>query len=518
MPSNNNPRIIWMPTGNISDQQIFGATQNSQIMPSNVPIDLKLLKSAEDKLIAKENFYGTHYRANRRSLNSRQEEFMFRRQFSEINKLKLIWSEIPIALNRIPGRTENNLALLQPRVLQNQAYQSVCFECHQIIPLEYTFVCNGKMWCSIHTPISSITCRSCGRSISDKSSIKIIKGFDNRNFAICSTCFMVAEYKCIGCSKILTKEYWEYERCSNCLIDQAAPFRDFSYSMKWAQGVGIGEIVRSPRIYAAELECVISKNRLNKISSLLPKEVGISTDGSIRTTDEEKGIEIQTPRLSGLQGEELINQITGVLNSADATINKSCGLHLHLEGSEFLPFDRRLYPRHLIDLWLAYLVFEDVLFSFVPYGRKNNNYCQFLNSAFNYFEVWQLHNLAEIERYWYGVYSIIDLNGVKREKHHPSRYFGINFHSLFTEGHLEIRLHSGTVSYRKILEWANLHATIMDFAMLGGFTEDILNEARAVSLQERTKMLLNILGLSGSSKRWFLERQKKFSNKNNLDD
>jgi hypothetical protein len=169
-----------------------------------------------------------------------------------------------------------------------------------------------------------------------------------------------------------------------------------------------------------------------------------------------------------------------------------------------------------------YLSMEEVLLSFLPNSRRSNKYCMLMRSYFHISEIQQVNNLEQLEKLWYRVSKRMDLMHRKSGKYDDTRYMGINLHSFFKDGHVEIRYHSGTTNARKILEWVNLHQTILDKA-----SEEVLvhgryrasssigsQAAKAMenpNLAEKTQLFFDILNLPASSRAYFLDRQAIFS-------
>jgi hypothetical protein len=98
-------------------------------------------------------------------------------------------------------------------------------------------------------------------------------------------------------------------------------------------------------------------------------------------------------------------------------VNRSCGLHVHVDMRGKTENDALALAKH-VDRWLY------ALREYVPMSRRENSYCQF---------------------------------GVSRH----DRYRAVNLVALQKYKTLEIRLHSGTVSYEKIISWVRLVELLM---------------------------------------------------------
>lgn len=272
-----------------------------------------------------------------------------------------------------------------------------------------------------------------------------------------------------------------------------------------------GSILESDRIFSVEFETIYpSIKALNKILSQQPKALGACLDASI----EGNGAEFQTPKMKGKAGEDFIFTFTDNLKKAKFQAeHKTCGLHIHLDGkNEFTKGDTAL--NRLKVLFLFYLIFEDVIFSFLPKSRRRNRYCKSIKEGYHVSEIMNAPSIEELEKVWYRVGTTARVMNSKREHRNNTRYAGVNFHTLISEDHLEIRYHSGTINPVKIMEWVNLHTKIMDLIVSNVITFDTIDRSQDfLFLEEKTEAFLEFLSLSKGSRDYFLKRQKKFTEK-----
>ena len=129
-----------------------------------------------------------------------------------------------------------------------------------------------------------------------------------------------------------------------------------------------------------------------------------------------------------------------------------------------------------------------------------------------------LDSIADIERKWYKVHrqtasaikSEIEMH--KGNHYDDSRYMGINFHSLLSEGHLEIRYHSGTLQAEKILHWTTLHLQILDAIADGKISfSQLMSAERKIVLTDKIKFMFELLKLDKATERYLWKRIKKFN-------
>ena len=97
-------------------------------------------------------------------------------------------------------------------------------------------------------------------------------------------------------------------------------------------------------------------------------------------------------------------------------------------------------------------------------------------------------------------------------KYHDTRYFGVNLHSFFHAGHVEVRYHSGTINAVKILRWVNLHASVLDRIADGSISLAALLTAQdALTMKDKLTTFFSLLCLSDDEQQYFLARAAKFN-------
>lgn len=185
---------------------------------------------------------------------------------------------------------------------------------------------------------------------------------------------------------------------------------------------------KSPRDYdkwvAIELECLSTLNT-RELGVLIAKAypwvtefVTVKSDGSLRPHDtvhtEAVELVICSPR------NRLSEVLTPVLTLVKkyATVNKSCGMHVH--------FDMRSEP-NFKQAFARLASCQDILFKMVPESRRDNQYCRRLPTP-NY----------------------------DKARRDCSRYHVVNPQSYGKYKTLEVRLHGGTLSFEKIIRWVSL--------------------------------------------------------------
>ena len=282
--------------------------------------------------------------------------------------------------------------------------------------------------------------------------------------------------------------------------------REFTVNPAWIS-TKHGDIVPAIAKVGIELECVALDE--NDTSSSVPIEVGVTNDGSISGN----GLEIVTPPAQGKGFEKMVDAIVKGLRDSRVKINRSCGFHVHIDGTMLEEKTRR------ISLLLAsYLAYEDVIMSFLPPSRRTNNYSHPLRAFAHLDEIVRLgnENRQGLEELWYRDSGVI-LNQRKHGKYDDTRYRGLNLHSFFHSGNYEIRYHSGTINPEKIKYWVSLHLLVLkaacDAEERNGLNtvREFQNAITETSLEMKTSQFFDYIQAPLSLRNFYAKRQGMFN-------
>lgn len=224
----------------------------------------------------------------------------------------------------------------------------------------------------------------------------------------------------------------------------------------------------SLRLLSAEIEICGIKNTIRPLEKVLETwNCSVVSDGSLPGG----GFELNTHPASGDYWVEQISNICEGLQEAEAWVNGRAGCHIHIDARDYgyLALTRALRLLSCV---------EPALFAITPAFRNKNTYCTFW--ALNYLKA--IHtvertypNMSERKRTvtmrnailyaLYKNYSKETVEKVRRSKGAGARYRGINLHSWFFRGTLEVRIPVGTIYAQNITNWGVLLANILDVAM-----------------------------------------------------
>ena len=147
----------------------------------------------------------------------------------------------------------------------------------------------------------------------------------------------------------------------------------------------------------------------------------IVTDASVHN-----GYEIVSPILTGENGMNQLKLVCEALNELGATVDRSCGVHVHLDA-------RDLTAREVLTIYKRYGEHEEQIDLCMPRSRRadNGTYCRGIKDI--------AANIAEMDK--------------PRLSRYTGRFHKINLTNLTGSGSLEFRQHSGTTEFKKIGNW-----------------------------------------------------------------
>jgi hypothetical protein len=175
--------------------------------------------------------------------------------------------------------------------------------------------------------------------------------------------------------------------------------------------------------------------RVERYGHAVPRNWKIVEDGSVidRTATSFRGLggELVSPPLTGEEGLEEVRKALRAMVAAGATVNKTCGLHVHVDAADLTGAD-------VARIFVNYRSHESVINQFMPRSRVDNGYAR-------------------------PVSAMYDFPGFLTRVQNPSamhavaasfeRYSTVNFASYARHGTVEFRQHSGSVNASKVTNW-----------------------------------------------------------------
>jgi len=328
---------------------------------------------------------------------------------------------------------------------------------------------------------------------------------------VCDTCFSNNYTICAHCDVVISNDNSVYcddcqeSYCQDCYDDDHqhenyGDVKERSVSSVFLQSATAKNMVHN-RCVGVEIEVEKCSDRYS-ITYDLPQVVGVSEDGSL----DESGIEMQTPPASGAKFEKVVKDTLKVISRYGCQATRSCGLHIHIDAR-----DVRYNPTKLSKILRAYYAVEPLLYAMLPKSRYGSTFCKPLRQNYTYEDL-ITRGLDKLERIWYKEPDKDRRNQMKNSKYDEkgTRYTGLNLHSLFYRGSVEVRYHSGTTDWNKIRHWTILNLCIVEYAINHYQEKEI--KALSLELQERAQAsgllgkIAKIIRIPNSTKKYIAER------------
>ena len=173
----------------------------------------------------------------------------------------------------------------------------------------------------------------------------------------------------------------------------------------------------------------------------------IMRDASIDTDGGEQ-CEFVTPKCT-YEDMGTVQECIRALRKAGAKVNKSCGLHVHIDGANHT-------AQSLKNLIFTFRAKEDLIFKAVKTQRSRlGQWCKPIDDALinNIKKVRNLDN-RNLRTTWYNTYN--DNYRSQSEHYHGSRYHALNLHSMWYRGTVEFRLFEATLHAGEVRTYITL--------------------------------------------------------------
>jgi hypothetical protein len=204
------------------------------------------------------------------------------------------------------------------------------------------------------------------------------------------------------------------------------------------------------RRFGVEIECV-GLGRITALQNLLDEGVRVYDAGYSHTTssqwkivsdgslsldggtaaERQYAFEIVSPVLQGEAGLQEVKKVVDILYRSGATVNRTCGLHIHIDASGLTVDDVKTIVSR-------YATHEEEIDKVMPPSRRLNNCrCAYSIKGSVASSVMRssVRTTAELARAT------------------ASRFMKVNLHPLRSYGTIEFRQHGGTVESDKIINW-----------------------------------------------------------------
>lgn len=234
-----------------------------------------------------------------------------------------------------------------------------------------------------------------------------------------------------------------------------------------------GELITSTLPVGVEFEAVgVDKNSSRIEVYKFNRHIGIGSDLSINNFY--NATEVQTPPASGYKLEEILKGTTSSLLKGGFITNDKCGTHIHIDlYKAFGKLEEN--PLFYKSILAAYWYFEPAFMRLLPAKRVENRFALHIRPVYQEFIPNKgIMNSRKFSKIWYRTDNEDDIRRFKKEidlngdeccsgsRHHATKYYWANFHSMIRGEGLEIRSLEGTLNSNTVLGWINLHQKFIE--------------------------------------------------------
>lgn len=278
-------------------------------------------------------------------------------------------------------------------------------------------------------------------------------------FSLGYTRIQVAEVLCngnYGYAHNLWKK-WNETQLNNTTIDSV-----FEFAFNRNFGVEVEFFGCNKETLKNRLRVLGVNSRFERYNHTTRNYFKFTTDRSING---ENGREMVSPVLSGNGGLKKLQQACKALRLSKAKVNKSCGVHVHLEVSDFT-------VSNMISLVKNWYLLEKQFDKIMPLSRRSNNntYCKSINNFGS-----QRIFFGKLDRCT-TIRDIVNLFN--------TRYLKLNLNSYVKYGTVEFRHHSGTTKFSKIKNWILICSRLVEFSKQNEVLVSNINQILDENLQE----------------------------------
>lgn len=172
----------------------------------------------------------------------------------------------------------------------------------------------------------------------------------------------------------------------------------------------------------------------------------VTTDASVSSigTGRLSGLELVSPILYEDEGLEELEKVYEVLSDLGASVNRSCGTHVHFDVSDYTLSD-------MVNFLNLYYKNQTLINYLVPLSRRDNQFCRSITT----------NKIREINN----AFDNGELIGINDISHIiGTRYTKVNLRSYIKYGTVEFRQLNGTLDFSKTEAWIVLMYQMLQYA------------------------------------------------------
>jgi hypothetical protein len=156
---------------------------------------------------------------------------------------------------------------------------------------------------------------------------------------------------------------------------------------------------------------------------------------------------VSPPLHSSEEGLEEVKRVCKLMSQAGATVNKSCGFHVHVDAAGLSGADIAMVISR-------YAANESLINEFMAPSRQGNHFCRPVT------QIYGIDVSNRLSRYipdlWTG------LRAPRVIAQNLDRYCAVNLAAFVRHGTIEFRQHAGTMNWRKVTSWVRFLVSFVE--------------------------------------------------------
>lgn len=214
-------------------------------------------------------------------------------------------------------------------------------------------------------------------------------------------------------------------------------------------------------------------------------------DGSYAT--DEHRVEFVSPILQ-YKDIETHQAIIREFRKAGAIVNNSCGIHVHVDGTNHTAASLRRMTGFMVGR-------QDLIYEALNVGDRRDRWCKPVSKKlYKTMKAERDITRTALEQIWYSKANDGYVGGIDHAHYNYTRYHGLNLHAFFSKGTVEFRLFNSTLHAGKIKAYVQFCLAISAWAIEANDHFSFKSTANLTAEQKVTLMhsiLTNRLKLTG---------------------
>ena len=183
---------------------------------------------------------------------------------------------------------------------------------------------------------------------------------------------------------------------------------------------------------------------------------------------------------------ETLQEVIRALRKEGAKTDSSCGIHVHVDGSNHTPASLE----RLVNFMIAR---QDLIYESLEIGERGSRWCRRLNKEL-FAAMKKNRNLDRnsLEMLWYSSVNDGYRGGIDHRHYNETRYHGVNLHAFFTKGTVEFRLFNSTLHAGKVKAYIQFCLALSGWAITSQ-ERIVFRSMEGYTAEQKVTIMRNIL-------------------------